>query len=174
MRSHFKRPSTWRDLRRQSLHLHSILVGSIPAFAVLLFAARGREFESAIVASTNKGREVNVERKYDGQYCQMHIWLDNDDLQWQIRILSKSGRDSTFDRDSILPIVRQCLRLSRSWCKVRRRCILVGEIVVWNSSVQDIMPFYKIRRYVTRKGCRLGYTEDSVLDSRRAPHDRLL
>lgn len=25
-----------------------------------------------------EGREVSVERKYDGEYCQMHVWVDSD------------------------------------------------------------------------------------------------
>jgi DNA ligase-4 len=90
--------------------------------------------------------------------------VDSDHSQWQSRIVSKSGRDSTADRGSILPTVRQCLGVGKSRCKVRQHCILVGELVVWNDSVQDIMPFYKIRRYVTREGRRLGCAEDSAPD----------
>lgn len=112
------------------------------------------------------GREVSVERKYDGEYCQVHVWIDSDhpQSQSQIKLFSKSGRDSTGDRHSILPIIRQSLGVGRSRCKVRQHCILVGELVVWNDSVQDIMPFYKVRRYVTRAGRRLGCAEDSAPD----------
>lgn len=35
---------------------------------------------------------------------------------------------------------------------------------MWNESVQDVMQFYNIRRYVTREGRRLGYAEDSAPD----------
>jgi DNA ligase-4 len=41
------------------------------------------------------GRMMYMERKYDGEYCQVHIDLSQ---QKSIRIFSKSGRDSTEDR----------------------------------------------------------------------------
>ena len=39
-----------------------------------------------------------------------------------------------------------------------------------NDHTQDIMPFYKIRRYVTREGRRLGCAQDSPLD----PNEHLM
>lgn len=47
---------------------------------------------------------------------------------------------------------------------MQRECILVGELVVWNVHFQDIMPFYKIRRYVAREGRRLGCDADPAPD----------
>ena len=55
-------------------------------------------------------------------------------------------------------------------CRIRQQCILVGELVVWNDRVQDIMPFYKIRRYVCRVGQRLGCRGDSL----PAPEEHLM
>ncbi|KAK5073398.1 hypothetical protein LTR70_010298 [Exophiala xenobiotica] len=48
--------------------------------------------------------------------------------------------------------------------RVQKHCILVGELVVWSDVVRDIMPFYKIRRHVTRAGRRLGCERDSSPD----------
>ncbi|KAK5080412.1 hypothetical protein LTR05_008661 [Lithohypha guttulata] len=47
---------------------------------------------------------------------------------------------------------------------------MVGELLVWNDRIQAITPFYKIRRYVTREGRRLGCAEDSPPD----PDERLM
>lgn len=38
-----------------------------------------------------------MERKYDGEYCQIHIDLEAGADNW-LKIFSKSGRDSTKDR----------------------------------------------------------------------------
>ena len=38
---------------------------------------------------------------------------------------------------------------------------MVGELLVWNDLAQEIMPFFKIRRYVTRARRRLGCDQDS-------------
>lgn len=40
---------------------------------------------------------MSMERKYDGEYCQIHIDLSKKDNGW-LKIFSKSGRDSTSDR----------------------------------------------------------------------------
>jgi DNA ligase-4 len=44
-----------------------------------------------------RGRRAYVEKKYDGEYCQIHIDLSAEAAQ-QIKIFSKSGKDSTNDR----------------------------------------------------------------------------
>src|SRR4051794_17434956 len=40
------------------------------------------------------GREASVERKYDGEYCQVHV-RRQEGGQIEIKLFSKSGRDST-------------------------------------------------------------------------------
>ncbi|KAK5069354.1 hypothetical protein LTR51_008604 [Lithohypha guttulata] len=108
-------------------------------------------------------QKVSVERKYDGEYCQIHVWKEGASRSLEVKIFSKSGRDSTLDRASVLTTVRQCLGRSEGTrpCAAHQRCVLVGELVVWSDRIQEIMPFYKIRRYVTREGRRLGCGEDS-------------
>ena len=44
---------------------------------------------------------------------------------------------------------------------MRRQCILVGELLVWSDLTREIMPFFVIRRYITRAGRRLGCDQDS-------------
>lgn len=44
-------------------------------------------------------RQMSVERKYDGEYCQVHVRLDISGAN--IQIFSKSGRDSTQNRAGI-------------------------------------------------------------------------
>jgi DNA ligase 4 len=54
-------------------------------------------------------RRMSVERKYDGEYCQVHIDLSNG--MGRIQIFSKSGKDSTNDREGLHPAIRESLRL---------------------------------------------------------------
>jgi DNA ligase-4 len=104
-------------------------------------------------------KEVSVERKYDGEYCQVHVSLTNS--QDHLTIFSKSGRDSTVDRVGLHNAIKKCLGLGTSSCRFTRQCVLVGELLVWNERMGQIMPFYKIRRYVSREGRQLGCARDS-------------
>ncbi|ETN44058.1 uncharacterized protein HMPREF1541_10923 [Cyphellophora europaea CBS 101466] len=107
------------------------------------------------------GRQlVYVERKYDGEYCQIHVRLLPAG-ETDIKIFSKSGRDSTADRHALIPTIHQCLNIGKQDCQVNIGCVLIGEMVVWNDAQQDIMPFYNIRRYILRTGRRLGCGRDS-------------
>jgi DNA ligase-4 len=45
-------------------------------------------------------RRMSVEKKYDGEYCQIHIDMSQTPQQ-QIKIFSKSGKDSTKDRAKV-------------------------------------------------------------------------
>ncbi|KAK5188412.1 hypothetical protein LTR92_011531, partial [Exophiala xenobiotica] len=54
-------------------------------------------------------KEINVERKYDGEYCQIHVSRTNS--QHHITIFSKSGRDSTMDRVGVHDAIKRCLGL---------------------------------------------------------------
>lgn len=70
----------------------------------------------------------------------------------RISIFSKSGQDSTIDREGLYNTIRQCLAIGTLGCKFKRQCVLIGELLVWNDRTRRIMPFYKIRRYVSREG----------------------
>ena len=114
-------------------------------------------------------QEISVGRKYDGEYCQVHVRLGTAGDGY-ITIFSKSGRNSTTDRKSLLPTIKRCLGVDTPDCRIRRQCILVGELLVWDDRTQEIMPFLKIRRYVTREGHHLGCDQDSP----RSPDEHLM
>ncbi|GIK01961.1 hypothetical protein Aspvir_006004 [Aspergillus viridinutans] len=80
-----------------------------------------------------------------------------------IHIFSKSGRDSIGDRAGIHQAVRDSLQLGTTGCGIEKRCILEGELLVWNSEVGRIEPFYKIRRHVQRAGRQIGTAGDSPI-----------
>jgi DNA ligase-4 len=110
----------------------------------------------------------SVERKYDGEYCEVHIDIDKGDDC--IQIFSKSGKDSTSDRKGVHEAVRKCLRIGQQDCFFKRRCIVLGELVVWSEKYQQILGFEKIRKYVSRSGVFIGTDEDS----QRHPWERLM
>ncbi|KAH8800812.1 hypothetical protein F5884DRAFT_890523 [Xylogone sp. PMI_703] len=71
-------------------------------------------------------RRMSVERKYDGEYCQIHIDLNKANY---IKIFSKSGKDSTSDRRGLHPVLRDCLALNKAGSKIKKQCILEGELL---------------------------------------------
>jgi DNA ligase-4 len=108
------------------------------------------------------GQEWVLERKYDGEYCEVHIDLSVSSSPAEcIKIFSKSGKESTLDRQGIHKTLIRCLRLGRSECKIKRRAIILGELFVWSDREREPMPFDKIRKFVTRSGVRIGADEDS-------------
>jgi DNA ligase-4 len=114
------------------------------------------------------GQQWVLERKYDGEYCEIHIDLSLPTAQW-IKIFSKSGKDSTSDRQGIHKTLVRCLRLGRPECKIKKRAIILGELFVWSDQQREPMPFDKIRKHVTRSGVRIGADEDS----QRNPEEHL-
>ncbi|THZ08984.1 DNA ligase/mRNA capping enzyme [Aureobasidium pullulans] len=109
------------------------------------------------------GERWLLERKYDGEYCQVHVDLTKGE-DW-LRIYSKSGRDSTEDRAGLRETIRKCLRIGSDKCKFERACILVGELVVFSDTENSIQGFDKIRKHVSRAGVFLGNENDSPRQS---------
>jgi DNA ligase-4 len=107
-------------------------------------------------------RRISVERKYNGEYCQIHI--DVNKAGHRIKIFSKSGKDSTADRIGLHPAVRDCLSLDIVDCKIKSHCILEGELLVWNDGDERIEPFHKIRKHVKRSGRFIGTARDPPVD----------
>ena len=105
------------------------------------------------------GRVMSVERKYDGEYCQIHIDLSKGDDC--IQIFSKHGRDSTIDRIAIHKTVKEALRIGTSSSIISKNCIVEGELLVWCDRTSTIMDFHKLRKHILRAGCSLGTLEDS-------------
>ena len=105
------------------------------------------------------GRRMSLERKYDGEYCQIHV--DLTDTENPVRIFSKSGKDSTDDRSGIFPTLEESLQMGSDQCRFSRRCILEGELVVWSEKRGGIADFHKLRKFLTRSGTMIGIDSDS-------------
>jgi DNA ligase-4 len=100
-----------------------------------------------------------MERKYDGEYCEIHIDLSRGTDC--IQIFSKSGKDSTEDRRAVHETILEALRIGKPNCAFRKRCIVLGELLVYSDLEQKILEFHKIRKHVSRSGVFLGTDEDS-------------
>lgn len=108
------------------------------------------------------GKLMSVEQKYDGEYCQVHIDMSKASSE-RIQIFSKSGRDSTQDRIRLHYAIEASVNLqSRSQqCMIKGRCILEGELLIYNRTTGTIEPFHKIRKHVQHGGCFLNQEADS-------------
>ena len=118
---------------------------------------KGRSVKQVVSMVT--GRLMSIERKYDGEYCQIHIDLTK--RSSPIQIFSKSGKDSTKDREKLHPSITKSLRIDSQDCGFAKACILEGEMVVWNDTENKILPFCKLRKHVSRSGSFLGSAMDS-------------
>lgn len=99
-----------------------------------------------------------IERKYDGEFCEIHVDLTKED---RIQIFSKNGKDATRDRKDLLPAIKESLRIDTAECQFNSKCILLGEMVVFNQVENKVMDFDKIRKHVSRSGSFLGTDKDS-------------
>jgi DNA ligase-4 len=106
-----------------------------------------------------KGRRMSIERKYDGEYCQIHVDLAN--KQTPVQIFSKSGKDSTADRFGIIPTIEESLQMGTAKCKFARHCILEGELLVWSEKRNGVADFHKLRKFLPRSGTFIGIASDS-------------
>ncbi|EME43288.1 hypothetical protein DOTSEDRAFT_100177, partial [Dothistroma septosporum NZE10] len=107
-------------------------------------------------------QECVLERKYDGEYCEIHVDLsDAPDWKKCIKIFAKSGKDATADRIGLHETLVNSLRLGDAKCRFKSKAILVGELVVYSDEEGRIMPFDEIRKHVTRSGVRMGAIADS-------------
>ncbi|KAK8136907.1 ATP dependent dna ligase domain protein [Apiospora sp. TS-2023a] len=104
-------------------------------------------------------RQVSCEQKIDGEYCQIHVDLSNRNTP--IQIFSKSGKDSTQDRRRLHHAIRDSLQLGQQNCPIKTGCILEGELVVYSTKDNKILPFHKIRKHVSRSGSYIGSKNDS-------------
>lgn len=105
------------------------------------------------------GRTMSMERKHDGEYCQIHIDLSKGEDC--VQIFSKSGKDSTVDRSGVHKAIKDGLRIGREDCGFSAKCILDGELLVSSERASDVLEFHKIRKHVSRSGSFLGTDLDS-------------
>ncbi|RPB26964.1 hypothetical protein L211DRAFT_834636 [Terfezia boudieri ATCC MYA-4762] len=115
------------------------------------------------VVALADGQRMSMERKYDGEYCQIHIDLSKG-KDW-IKIFSKSGRDSTQDRARIHGTVREALRILKPEERgFKQNCILEGEMVVYCEKEKRILEFYHLRSHISRSGVFIGTSADERPD----------
>ncbi|CAG9954216.1 unnamed protein product [Clonostachys rosea f. rosea IK726] len=127
--------------------------------------AKGRSIKHCL--DLGHGR-VSVEYKADGEYCQIHVDLtkgyDN------LKIFSKSGKDSTEDREKLHSVIKSSLNIGKPNCQFQKSCILEGELLVYCDLEKKILPFHRIRNHVTRRGRFLN----TDADDRVTPHEHLM
>ncbi|KAI4951868.1 hypothetical protein J4E91_003329 [Alternaria rosae] len=99
-----------------------------------------------------------AEVKYDGEYCEIHVDLDN--APNDIRIFSKNGKDATADRKPLHATIREALRIGRPDCILKKKCVILGEMVLYSDNTKKIMGFSKIRKHITRSGSFIGTLQD--------------
>ncbi|MCJ1335940.1 hypothetical protein MMC09_001214 [Bachmanniomyces sp. S44760] len=116
-----------------------------------------------------QGRRMVLERKYDGEYCQIHLDLTKEHGK-EIQIFSKSGKESTVDKIGVHHAIRDCLHVGEKDCSFSKYCILEGEIVVWSDKTHEILEFNKLRKHISRSGVFIGSAEDS----QRHAHEHLM
>ncbi|KAK5058533.1 hypothetical protein LTR84_010796 [Exophiala bonariae] len=130
---------------------------------------KARSMRHCIQISTPKDPDrqgtlpMQIERKYDGEYCQIHVDLSKAEGD-RIKIFSKSGKDSTADREGLHRAIEDSLLLDDIKCPIGKNCILEGELLVWNREKQQIQPFHVIRKYVLHGGRSIGTSKDSPKD----------
>jgi DNA ligase 4 len=61
-------------------------------------------------------------------------------------------------------VLQDSLRLNKVDCKIKKECILKGELLACNNADERIKPFYKIRWHVKQLGHFLGTTVDLLID----------
>lgn len=92
--------------------------------------------------------ELFAEVKYDGERMQIHVKSD----VGEIKIYSKSGRDSTEDRKYTHDIIKKALGLCKqdsnySDKTIVHECILEGELLVYDALQGKIEPFGGIQGF---------------------------
>ena len=105
------------------------------------------------------GRTMSIEKKHDGEYCQIHIDMSKGENC--VQIFSKSSKDSTSDRRGVHQAIKDSLRIGRHDCGFSKKCILEGELLVWSDKAKGILEFHKLRKHVSRSGSFLGTELDS-------------
>ncbi|KAI1138781.1 hypothetical protein F5Y05DRAFT_350720 [Hypoxylon sp. FL0543] len=118
---------------------------------------KGRSIKHCL--DMGRSRDMSCEQKIDGEYCQIHINLRKPGFP--IQIFSKSGKDSTQDRAGLHQAIRDSLKLGAPNCPIKIGCILEGELVVYSTEANRILPFHKIRKHVSRSGSFIGTLYDS-------------
>lgn len=124
--------------------------------------ARSCKHAAALAA----GRKFSMERKYDGQYIQIHVDTTRPDPTTWLTLFSKSGRNSTDDRILVHDTILTALNLATT-TRPFTTAILEGELLAYSTSTHTILPFHHIRSHVHRAGTH-------ILAPPRAPNSQLM
>ena len=108
-------------------------------------------------------RRMFLERKSDGEYCQIHIDLSKGDNDYFV-IFSKSGKRSTDDKKQIHEVIKESLGFSipanrddnAKGRRFKTTLMIGGELVVFNKKTREQLPFHYARKHLTRSGRKLG------------------
>jgi DNA ligase-4 len=57
--------------------------------------------------------------------------------------------------------LKRSLKIGQHGCKISRRCILEGELLVWSDRDSTILEFHKLRKFLARSGTMIGTDYDS-------------
>lgn len=154
------------DVRSETLHRRQAATLVQPAVGVKVGRPEFYKARSPLncLDMVSKRKWV-LERKYDGEYCEVHVQVNRstEPAEW-ITIFSKGGKDSTTDRKKLLVTLVECLRLGKADCRIQHRAILLGELVVCRGDDSQPLAFEKIRKHIPRSGRFLGTNEDSQVD----------
>ncbi|EEU44370.1 uncharacterized protein NECHADRAFT_48724 [Fusarium vanettenii 77-13-4] len=118
---------------------------------------KGRSIKNCL--DMGHGR-MSVEDKIDGEFCQIHIDLSKGENC--IQIFSKSGKDSTEDREALHGTILESLQIGKPGAKVTKACILEGELVAFDDSILSSLIAYRkgwselVQRQVIDFGHNLG------------------
>ncbi|EIN06045.1 DNA ligase/mRNA capping enzyme, partial [Punctularia strigosozonata HHB-11173 SS5] len=102
-------------------------------------------------------KKIWAEVKYDGERAQIHVQRrilpsvhQSESLEWEIKIFSKSMRDSTRDRIALHPIILEALGIgSGSSPRFKDNIILDAEIVAYSDVLGGIDEFWRIRSLIS-------------------------
>ncbi|CAH0059051.1 unnamed protein product [Clonostachys solani] len=158
-------PSRQTDRKTTGDYLISKFVPQIGTKIARQTWAKGRSIKHCL--DLGHGR-VSVEYKADGEYCQIHVDLTKG--RDNLKIFSKSGKDSTEDREKLHSVIKSSLNIGKPNCQFQKSCILEGELLVYCDLEKKILPFHRIRNHVTRRGRFLN----TDADDRVTPHEHLM
>ncbi|KAH0606339.1 uncharacterized protein H6S33_004000 [Morchella sextelata] len=110
--------------------------------------ARSCKHAAALAA----GRTFSLERKYDGEYIQIHIDTTRPSRTDWLTLFSKSGRNSTNDR------IQHSSHPSSPppTTPPFTTAILEGELLAYSTSTASILPFHHLRAHIHRAGTYIG------------------
>jgi DNA ligase 4 len=105
---------------------------------------------------------MNVERKYNDKYYQIHIDLSR--VNDSIKIFSKNGKNSIIDRIRFHRALRENLKFDIADCRIKKLYILERKLLIWTNNDEKIESFHKIRKYMKRSDRLIGTARDSSVN----------